>query len=91
MQDRLTSTTIGCGKNYVHSVEYWLKGAGHKMIAYGRTREDVIHEIANSSFAFNVPDWMDRWVVMPTRIIPRGLGSQWTRAPRGYDRDYYMI
>lgn len=75
-------------KNFENSVEFFRKGDSHRTIVYGKTREEVLDRIA----ANYVDDsWMEHWVVGPTRHVPMGLGSQWTRAARRYDYDYHMI
>lgn len=75
-------------KHQEHSTEYYEIGSDRRTIAYGRTREEVIEHLSQSDPRSN---WDEKWVVMPTRTIKMGLGSQWARVPRGLDREYHMV
>lgn len=76
-------------RNFQDSVEYYRKGMPYRHIAYGKTREDVLAEL-QAAHGTGI-DWEDNWVVSPTRSVAMGLGRQWARGTRRYDKAYHMI
>jgi len=68
-------------RNFEHSCEVFRRGDAHRRIVYGKTRDQVLADLADDAHG---DLWMDDYVVLAKRI-PMGLGRAWER--RGLCRD----
>ena len=79
-------------QHFQHSCEVHQIGTKHRTIVYGRTREQVIEQLARTFKEAGGDDsWMDDFVVSPTRTVPLGLPPTAVRATRKLDREYHMV